>query len=58
LPPLPFAPALRVPQLPADPLEVQVVEAQQKDVPLYQEWIGTLEGFTNADIKAQGVGFI
>lgn len=42
----------------ADPLEVEVVEAQQKDVPLYQEWIGTLDGFTNADIKAQVSGYL
>jgi RND family efflux transporter MFP subunit len=40
------------------PLEVQVFETQQKDVPLYQEWIGTLEGFVNADIKAQVSGYL
>lgn len=34
-------------------LEVSVVDVQQKDVPLYKEWIGTLDGFVNADIKAQ-----
>jgi RND family efflux transporter MFP subunit len=40
------------------PLEVQVVEAQQSDVPLYREWIGTLEGDVNADIKAQVSGYL
>src|SRR6202158_2741522 len=35
------------------PFEVRVVQVQQRDVPLYQEWIGTLDGFVNADIKAQ-----
>jgi len=40
------------------PLEVQVVTAQQKDVPLYTEWIGTLDGLVNADIKAQVSGYL
>ena len=37
----------------AAPQEVETVEVQQKDVPIYSEWIGTLDGFVNADIKAQ-----
>jgi RND family efflux transporter MFP subunit len=40
------------------PIEVQVVEVQQKDVPIYQEWIGTLDGLVNADIKAQVSGYL
>jgi RND family efflux transporter MFP subunit len=40
------------------PLEVQVVEVQQKDVPVYHEWIGTLDGLVNADIKAQVSGYL
>src|SRR6266566_5465088 len=36
-----------------EPLEVQVTEVRQRDVPLYKEWIGTLDGFVNADIKAR-----
>src|SRR6266446_9174338 len=40
------------------PLEVQVAEVQQKDVPVYKEWIGTLDGFVNADIKAQVSGYL
>jgi RND family efflux transporter MFP subunit len=40
------------------PLEVQVVEVQQKDVPVYQEWIGTLNGLVNADIKAEVSGYL
>ena len=35
------------------PLEVLVADVQQKDVPLYREWIGTVDGFVNAEIKAQ-----
>ncbi len=37
---------------------VEVVEVQQKDVPIYGEWIGTLDGFTNADVKAQVTGYL
>ena len=30
------------------PSAVEVVEVQQKDVPIYGEWIGTLDGLVNA----------
>jgi RND family efflux transporter MFP subunit len=40
------------------PLGVEVVEVQQKDVPIYGEWIGTLDGLVNADIKAQVSGYL
>ncbi len=40
------------------PLQVQVVEVEQKDVPIYREWIGTLDGFVNADIKAEVSGYL
>lgn len=43
---------------PAQPLEVQVAPVEQKDVPLYSEWIGTLDGFVNADIKAEVSGYL
>src|SRR6202162_1365988 len=42
---------------PATP-EVQVAEVQQRDVPIYVEWIGTLDGMVNADIKAQVSGYL
>jgi multidrug efflux pump subunit AcrA (membrane-fusion protein) len=42
----------------AAPIEVQVVQVEQKDVPIYGEWIGTLDGFTNADVRAQVSGYI
>ena len=32
--------------------------AQQRDVPIYKEWIGTLDGLVNADIKAQVSGYL
>ncbi|MGC4049242.1 MAG: efflux RND transporter periplasmic adaptor subunit [Paludibaculum sp.] len=40
------------------PLTVETVGVQQRDVPIYGEWLGTLEGMVNADIKAQVSGYI
>jgi len=40
------------------PLEVQVVTVEQKDVPIYSEWIGTLDGLVNADVRAQVTGYL
>src|ERR1700723_868121 len=42
----------------AAPLDVQVAQVQQRDVPIYGEWIGTLDGLVNADIKAQVTGYL
>jgi RND family efflux transporter MFP subunit len=38
--------------------DVEVVQVEQKDVPIYGEWIGTLDGFTNADVRAQVTGYL
>src|SRR5215470_15288882 len=38
--------------------EVLVARVQQRDVPIYNEWIGTLDGLVNADIKAQVSGYL
>jgi RND family efflux transporter MFP subunit len=38
--------------------DVEVVQVEQKDVPVYGEWIGTLDGFTNADVRAQVTGYL
>ncbi len=43
---------------PGEPPVVEVVQVEQKDVPIYTEWIGTLDGFVNADIKAQVSGYL
>jgi len=43
---------------PAPLLEVEVAEVQQKDVPVFREWIGTLDGLVNADIKAEVSGYL
>src|SRR5712691_2404913 len=40
------------------PLDVEVVRVEQKDVPVYNEWIGTTEGIVNADIKAEVTGYL
>src|SRR5712692_7494841 len=38
--------------------DVEVVQVDQKDVPIFGEWIGTLDGFTNADVRAQVTGYL
>jgi len=34
------------------------VAVEQRDVPSYGQWIGTLDGFTNADVRAQVTGYL
>ena len=36
----------------APPPTVEVATVEQRDVPVYGEWIGTLTGQVNADVKA------
>ena len=43
---------------PATTVEVEVVKVQQQDVPIYSEWIGTLDGMVNAEIKSQVTGYL
>lgn len=40
------------------PPDVVVAQVEQQDVPIYGEWIGTLDGFTNADVRAQVSGYL
>ena len=40
------------------PPDVEVVQVQQREIPIYGEWIGTLDGFTNADVRAQVTGYL
>jgi len=42
------------PQLP----QVEVAQVKQADVPIYHEWIGTLDGLVNAAIKAEVTGYL
>jgi RND family efflux transporter MFP subunit len=44
-------------QAPPSPV-VEVAAVEQKDVPLCGEWIGTLTGQVNADVKAQVTGYL
>src|ERR1700737_4162154 len=39
-------------------VEVEVAQVEQKDVPIYGEWIGTLDGLVNADVRAQVTGYL
>ncbi len=48
----PKAPATSPPPL------VEVAAVTQADVPIYHEWIGTLDGLVNAQIRAQVTGYL
>lgn len=45
------------PPTPPPPV-VQVIRLTPQDVPIYKEWIGTLDGFVNAQIRAQVSGYL
>src|ERR1700761_1496038 len=47
-------PTAKTPPLPL----VEVTQVEQKDVPVYGNWIGTLTGQVNADVKAQVTGYL
>jgi RND family efflux transporter MFP subunit len=42
----------------AAPPDVMVAQVEQKDVPIYNEWIGTLAGQVNANVQAQVTGYL
>jgi membrane fusion protein (multidrug efflux system) len=46
--------SVQAPPLPT----VEVATVEQRDVPVYGEWIGTLTGQVNADIRAQVTGYL
>jgi len=43
---------------PAGPPDVEVVEVIQKDVPITKDWVATLDGLVNAQIRAQVTGLL
>ena len=43
---------------PPPPPIVEVAEVTAKDVPIFAEWVGTLDGFVNATIRAQVQGYL
>lgn len=40
------------------PPVVEIVQVERRDVPVYGEWIGTLDGLVNADVRAQVTGYL
>lgn len=40
------------------PPAVELATVQQRDIPIHREWIGTLDGYVNAPIKAQVNGYL
>jgi membrane fusion protein (multidrug efflux system) len=43
---------------PPPPSEVQVITLATTNVPIFEEWIGTLDGYVNAQIHAQVTGYL
>ena len=43
---------------PARPPVVEVVRVEQRDVPIYREWIATLDGYVNAQIQPRVSGYV
>jgi membrane fusion protein (multidrug efflux system) len=46
------------PAPPAPPPDVAVAEVVRRDQPITEEWIGTTDGFVNAQIRAQVSGYL
>ncbi len=40
------------------PADVQVVAVERRDVPIIRDWVGSLDGFVNAQIRAQVSGYL
>ena len=43
---------------PSPPPAVEVVRVQQRDVPIYREWVATLDGYRNAQIRSSVDGYL
>lgn len=43
---------------PAPAMKVAVVKAEQRDVAITDEWVGTLDGYVNAQIQPQAAGYL
>lgn len=46
------------PSAPPPPPLVEVANVTQADVPIYHEWVGVLDGWVNAQIRAQVTGYL
>jgi membrane fusion protein, multidrug efflux system len=53
-----FAGCRAKPKATPPPPRVEVVSVTQSDVPIYHEWVGTLDGLVNATIRAQVTGYL
>jgi len=53
-----FAGCKEKPRTAPPPPTVEVAPVTQADVPIYHEWIGTLDGLVNATIRAQVTGYL
>ena len=42
----------------APPMDVGVTTVMQKDVPIYGDWVATLDGYVNANIQPQVSGYL
>src|SRR5712692_5014939 len=43
---------------PPPPLDITVVRVEQRDVPIYGNWVATLDGYVNANIQPQVSGYL
>jgi membrane fusion protein, multidrug efflux system len=48
----------KVESAPPGPTEVEVVQVKPQDVPITKEWVATLKGFVNADIRSKVQGYL
>jgi RND family efflux transporter MFP subunit len=53
-----FLSGCRNSQPPPKPPDVEVTSVVQRDVPVYSEWVATLDGYVNAQIKPQVTGYL
>ena len=42
----------------AGPPEVLVTEVVQKEVPVFRQWVGTVNGIQNAEVRARTEGYL
>jgi RND family efflux transporter MFP subunit len=53
-----FGPSKHALGAPPSTPDVEVVQVEQADIPIYGEWIGTFDGLVNADVRAQVTGYL
>src|ERR1700749_1717063 len=55
---LPLAIGCKKKAPPPPPPVVETITLNPTNVPIFEEWIGTLDGFVNAQIRAQVTGYL